>query len=210
MPLYPVNLKVDGRQCTVIGGGQVALRKVESLLACGAAVKVVSPVLDKGFKKLSGRYEYVGRPYHRGDLDGSFLAIAATDDDQTNRAVEEEARSRHMLLNVVDKPEQCNFYVPSVIRRGELMITVSTGGGLPALSKRLRRQLESQFPAEWSGALELLEKGRQRVLAGVKDEERKSGCLSELAALDLVAVMKTGGEAAAQAEIDECISRYLA
>lgn len=210
MPLYPVNLKVDGRPCTVIGGGRVALRKVESLLECGAEVKVVSPVIDEAFAALRGRYEHVARPYRWGDLEGSFLAIAATDDDATNRAVEEEAHARHMLLNVVDKPAQCNFFVPATIRRGELMMTVSTGGELPALSRRLRLQLEAEFPQEWSPALELLGKARRRVLARLTDAQQKQQCLAELAGLDLTGILKAGGDIAAQAEIDRCISRYLA
>jgi precorrin-2 dehydrogenase/sirohydrochlorin ferrochelatase len=206
--LYPANLKIDGRQCIVIGGGKVAVRKVQSLAEAGALVKVVSPVLDPEFESLHGRFEHVARPYRWGDLEGSFLAIAATDDDATNRAVEEEAFGRHMLLNVVDKPDQCNFFVPSSIMRGELMITVSTGGQLPALSKRLRRQLEEEFPQEWAAALELLGTARRRVIAQMKDEGQKRNCLEELAALDLVPILKSGGETAAQAEIDKCISRY--
>ncbi len=210
MALYPVNLKVGGRLCVIIGGGRVALRKTEGLLDCDAEVKVIAPMLDDEFARLRGRFEYITRPYRWGDLDGAFLAIAATDDETTNRAVEEEAHGRHMLLNVVDKPEQCNFYVPSVVRQGELMISVSTGGELPALSRRLGRQLQEQFPEEWGRALELWGKARQRVLARVRDEEKKRKCLTELAALDLAAALKAGGEVAAQAEIDRCISPYLA
>ncbi len=210
MALYPVNLKVGGRLCVIVGGGRVALRKTESLLECEAEVKVIAPVLDDGFTGLHGRFEYVARPYRWGDLGGAFLAIAATDDDTTNRAVEEEARGRHMLLNMVDKPGQCNFYVPSVIRRGELMISVSTGGELPALSRRLRRQLQEQFPEQWGRALELWGKARRRVLSQIHNKEEKQKCLTELAALDLAAALKAGGDTAAQAEIDKCISRYLA
>ncbi len=210
MAIFPVNLKVDGRQCTVIGGGQVALRKVTNLLACGARVKVISPALAAGFEKQRGRYEYIARTYRWGDLEGSFLTIAATDDDAVNRAVEEEAHARRMLLNVADKPEQCNFYIPSRIRRGDLLITVSTGGALPALAKRLRLQLEEEFPPAWTRAVELLGKARQRVLAGIEDQERKKQCLTDLAAIDLVAALDAGGDLAAQTEIDKCISRYLA
>jgi len=188
----------------------VAARKAAALLECGALVKVVSPALDGEFETMDGNIEHVDRPYARGDLDGAFLVIAATDDDETNRAVEEEARSGNLMLNVVDKPEQCNFYVPSSIRRGELMITISTGGQLPALAKRLREQLEEEFPREWEPALELLGKARADVISRVKDEERKKQCLTDLAALDLVPLLQAGGPQAAQVEIDKCISRYLA
>lgn len=210
MALYPANLKIAGRDCVIIGGGKVAARKAAALLECGAKVKVVSPVLDAEFNALAEGIEHIERPYRSGDLAGSFLAIAATDDEQTNRAVEEEAQAAGLLLNVVDKPDQCNFYVPSSIRRGELMVTISTGGQLPALAKRLRRQMEELFPLEWEPALEMLGSARLEVISKMSDEEQKQQCLTELAALDLVPLIQSDGREAAQAEIDKCISRYLA
>lgn len=208
MTLYPVNLKVKGRLCTVIGGGDVALRKVESLLDCGARARVVSPALDSGFEPLHGRFEHVARPYHWGDLKDSFLAIAATDDEDTNRAVEEEARGRHVLVNVVDSPAQCDFYVPSSVVRGDLMITVSTGGRLPALSRQIRKRLEVEFPEEWAGVLDLMGKARQRLTFRIKDEEERRRCLTELAEMDLLPVFLDGGREAVEAAIDKCISQY--
>ncbi|MCL5883613.1 MAG: bifunctional precorrin-2 dehydrogenase/sirohydrochlorin ferrochelatase [Actinobacteria bacterium] len=222
MVLYPANIKIEGRPCVIIGGGRVAARKAASLLECGARVRVVSPELDNGFDELAGgqaqgvadgragEFTHVARPYQAGDLEGSFLVIAATDDEAVNRAVEAEAQERGLLLNVVDKPEQCNFYVPSSVRRGELMLTVSTGGQLPALSKRLRRRFEEEFPAEWAMALELLGEARGQVISRLKDESRKKECLTELAALDLVPLLRDAGEPAARSEIEKCISRYLA
>lgn len=208
MLLYPINLKIDGRLCTIIGGGRVAYRKVRSLLECGAQVKVVSPVLSDEFKAVSGEVEHINRAYQEGDLKGSFLVIAATDDEETNKAVEKEARERNLPLNIVDRPEQCDFYVPSSIRRGELMLTVSTSGRLPALSKRLRKQLEERFPLEWEEALELLGAARARVIKQITDEKKKRECLAELASLDLVSALRKGGRQAAEAEIEKCISRY--
>lgn len=210
MGLYPVNLKIGGRLCVIVGGGKVAARKAASLLECGAVVKVVSPALNEEFEAFHGRFDHVARPYHWGDLEGAFLAIAATDDDETNRSVEEEAHGRHVLLNVVDKPAQCNFYVPSVIRRGELLITAATGGELPALSKRLRKQLEAEFPEQWGLAVELLGEARREVISRINDESVKTKCLAELATLDLVPLITGDGPGAAQAEIERCISRYLA
>jgi precorrin-2 dehydrogenase/sirohydrochlorin ferrochelatase len=208
--LYPVNLKVEGRRCVIIGGGRVAARKAASLMECGAAIRVVAPELDPGFGELGGGFEHTARPYAAGDLEGAFLVIAATDDDAVNRAVEAEAQERQLFLNVVDKPEQCNFYVPSSVRRGDLMLTISTGGQLPALSKRLRHWLEEEFPGEWAAALELLGEARGRVISLLADEAKKKECLTELAALDLVPLLKDGGEPAARSEIEKCISRYLA
>lgn len=208
MNLYPVNLKIAGRRCTIVGGGQVALRKAEALLRCGALVRVVAPALDEGFEAFHGRFEHIARPYRWGDLEGSMLAIAATDDEETNQAVEEEAHGRHLLLNVVDQPERCSFYVPSSVRRGELLLTVATGGQLPALSKRLRQELEGQFGTEWEPVLNLLGKARQRVIATINDPEQKQRCLAALAALDLVSEYRRGGDVAVQAEIDRCISQF--
>ncbi len=210
MALYPANLKIEGRPCVLIGGGRVASRKAAALLECGALVKVISPELDPGFEEFVGGFEHIARGYETGDLDGAFLVIAATDDEAVNRAVETEAQERQVLLNVVDKPGQCNFYVPSIVRRGELMLTVSTGGRLPALSKRLRRQLEEEFSEEWADALELLGEAREEVISQIQDEVKKKECLTELAALDLVPLLKDSGESAARSEIETCISRYLA
>ncbi len=208
MELYPINLKVAGRLCTIIGGGRVASRKARALIDCGARLRVIAPELSPEFAELSGDCDFRERDYRPGDLEGSFLVIAATDDEQTNRAVEAEARKLDLPLNVVDRPEQCNFFVPSSVRRGDLLLTVGTGGQLPALSKRLRKELQEQFPEQWGEALELLGEARRRVIAGIEDEQSKRECLTELAALDLVTVLADGGREAAQAEIDRCISRY--
>lgn len=208
MALYPANLKVEGRLCTVIGGGAVAVRKAEALIKCGARVRVIAPALDSAFEPLHGSFEHVARPYRWGDLEGSFIAIVATDDEDTNRAVEEEAHGRHLLLNVVDRPGRCDFYVPSTVRRGDLMVTVSTGGQFPALSRRLRRQLEQEFPEAWSQVLALLGKARRRVVFRIKDEGKRRQCLAEMAELDLTPVFKRGGQEAVEAEIEKCISRY--
>lgn len=208
MTLYPVNLKITGRRCTIVGGGEVALRKAESLLECGARLRVVAPALDPGFDSWHGRFEHIARPYRWGDLEGSFLVIAATDDEKTNQAVEEETLGRHLLLNVVDQPERCNFYVPASVRRGELLLTVATGGQSPALAKRLRLRLEEHYGPEWEPVLNLLGKARQRVIDSIGDPEQRRRCLTALAGLDLIDEYRHGGEIAVQAEIDRCISRF--
>jgi precorrin-2 dehydrogenase/sirohydrochlorin ferrochelatase len=209
MMLYPLNLKVEGQPCTVIGGGKVAARKVATLLQCDARVWVIAPRLDTDFDGLEG-FVHVNREYTEGDLESAFLAIAATDDDETNRVVRAEAKARGVLINVVDQPERCDFYVPSSIRRGELLLTVSSGGQLPALSKRLRRQLEAEFPGEWGPVLELLGSARAVVISTMADEDKRRQCLAELAGLDLVRIMRQEGEDAVKTEIDACISRYSA
>lgn len=186
----------------------MAFRKAKSLLECGAVLRVIAPDFAQEFDQLGGGLERVERAYRKGDLEGSFLVIAATDDEETNRSVEREAQGSGMPLNVVDRPEQCSFFVPSSVRRGDLLLTVSTGGQLPALSKRLRKELQEQYTEEWGRALELLGEARRRVIESFDDEETKRRCLAALASLDLAESIKAGGEEAARTEIEKCISRF--
>ncbi|MEJ2032600.1 MAG: bifunctional precorrin-2 dehydrogenase/sirohydrochlorin ferrochelatase [Deltaproteobacteria bacterium] len=158
MHYYPVNLKIAGRPCLVIGGGRVAERKVKGLLACAAKVTVISPELTAELASLhrENRIIWRNRPYRSGDLTGAFLAIAATDDEQTQEAVQKEAERENILLNIADVPQRCNFILPSFLSRGDLTIAVSTGGKSPALAKQIREQLEERFGPEYANYLDLL------------------------------------------------------
>ncbi|MEK7848331.1 MAG: bifunctional precorrin-2 dehydrogenase/sirohydrochlorin ferrochelatase, partial [Chloroflexota bacterium] len=149
---YPVFLQLRGRLCVVVGGGEVAQRKVEALVEAGARVRVISPSLSPRLSQLaaSGQVGAEPRPYATGALKGAFLAIAATDDPEANRQVVREARRRRVLLNVVDEPRACSFIMPSVVRRGELVLAISTGGLSPALSRKVREDLEAHFGAEYA------------------------------------------------------------
>jgi precorrin-2 dehydrogenase / sirohydrochlorin ferrochelatase len=158
MRFYPVNLNIAGRPCLVIGGGAVAERKVRGLLICNALVTVISPELSAGLLELEGqkRIAWLRRPYRPGDLAGSFMVIAATDSDDTQQAVQEEADRENILLNVADVPARCNFILPSILCRGDLTISVSSGGKSPALAKQVREQLEGYFGPEYEPYLEML------------------------------------------------------
>jgi precorrin-2 dehydrogenase/sirohydrochlorin ferrochelatase len=184
------------------------LRKAKSLLDCGAVLRVIAPEFAPDFDRLGGGLERVERSYRPGDLQGSFLAIAATDDEEANRSIEKEAHDSGIPLNVVDRPEQCSFYVPSSVRRGDLLLTVSTGGQLPALSKRLRKELQQRYIEEWAPALELLGEARRRVISSMDDEDTKQKCLAAMASLDLAEIIRSEGEEAARVEIEKCISRF--
>lgn len=166
---YPVFLEIENRRCVVVGGGEVAERKVASLLGCGAAVVVVSPQLCPGLGELEkkGLISVVPRDYRQGDLDGAFMAIAATDDPAVNRRVVSEAREKGMLINVVDSPQESSFIVPSVVRRGDLVVAISTGGRSPALAKKVRQEVEQTLGPEY-GALLIL-------LSEVREELKKAG-----------------------------------
>lgn len=158
MRYYPVSLKIAGRSCLVIGGGRVAERKVLGLLVCEGQVTVISPELTPGLAALhrEGRITWRNRPYRPGDLAGAFLVIAATDDEQTQAAVQKEAVQEKILLNIADVPQCCNFILPSTLGRGDLTIAVSTGGKSPALAKQIREQLEERFGPEYAIYLDLL------------------------------------------------------
>lgn len=141
---YPVMLRLDGARCLVVGGGQVAARKVAGLLEAGGQVVVVAPDLEGSLQKLAeqGRVEWVRRGFCRADLPGSRLVIAATDDEGVNAAVAREARRLGIWVNVVDQPDLCDFIAPAVVRRGPVVVACSTGGQSPALARDLRRRLE--------------------------------------------------------------------
>lgn len=166
---YPISLDIDGKRCVVIGGGEVALRKVSALLEHDAIVQVVSPELCPELEELfaAGRIMAAERPYADGDLAGAFVAIAATDDANINRKVASEAERRGLLVNVVDVPGLSNFIVPSQLRRGDLSIAVSTGGASPALARRIRERLEGDFGDEYAALLALA--------AQVRSEFRQKG-----------------------------------
>lgn len=188
MPLYPVNLKITDRPCLVVGGGTIAARKVGSLLFCGARVRVVSPEAGEDIRQLAsvGKIEWQQRAYRTGDLDGVFLAIAATDRPEVQRQISDEAARLPTLLNSVDDPDVCDFQVPSQLRRGELLITVSTGGASPAFSKQIRDQLETEFGWEYGAAVTLLARLREMVVGSCRDSEAHARLFRDVLALDIV------------------------
>lgn len=164
---YPVMLEVGERPCVVVGGGAVGEGKVRGLLAAGARVTVVDPVPTAGLLELAGRGEVtlVRRSYRPGDLKGAFVAIAATDDTAVNAGIFREAEAEGVLLNAVDDSQHCHFAVPSIIRRGDLLLTLSTGGRSPALARSIRRRLEREFGEEYGVLVDLLGEVREAALA---------------------------------------------
>ncbi|MDX6606005.1 MAG: precorrin-2 dehydrogenase [Solirubrobacterales bacterium] len=146
-PLYMAALKLKGRRCLVVGGGDVGLEKVEGLLLCDAEVNVVAPKIVPELAKYAaeGSITWEQRAFHDGDLDGAFLAIAATSDTDVNICVCEGAERRAMLVNVVDVPPLCNFILPAIVRSGPLAIAISTAGASPALAKRMKREIAESF-----------------------------------------------------------------
>ncbi len=176
MHYFPVNLDISNRLCIVIGGGPVAERKSISLLECGARLRIISPDLTAELAVLreAGKFQWQNRVYKHGDLEGAFLVIAATDDQEVQKAVFAEAEAKNILLNVADAPQWCNFILPASLRRGDLAISISTGGKSPALARRLRQELEEQFGDEYGLLLDIMGNVRQTILEqGNSHEDNK-------------------------------------
>lgn len=171
--LYPLFADIDGRCVVVIGGGAVAERKVDGLLASGADILLISPELTDRLCELreEGTIEVRRRRYRPGDIAGASLVLAASDDRSVNQAVFAEAEHLNILCNTVDDPELCNFHVPSVVRRGRLQVAISTGGTSPALAKNLRKDLEKQFGDWYEQLLEYLEDLREHLKEKFPDNQ---------------------------------------
>ncbi len=167
MSYYPILIDLRGKTVVVVGGGQVAQRKIVTLLEHRADVFVIardlSPTLRDHVE--GGRITWIGHEYDEEDLNGAFLVIAATDSMDLNRRVSEDAKRKGILINAVDQPADCSFIVPSVLRRGDLLIAVSTSGSSPMLAKKIRRTLEEQFGEEYEMFLNLMGALRKEILA---------------------------------------------
>lgn len=167
---YPINLVLKNKKCAVIGAGNVAERKVRRLLECGAHVTVISPAITPGLKNMAQRGKIIlkNRKVNLRDLDGAYLVIAATTDRSINSAVSSYCRKNNILINVVDSPKECGFILPSIIRRGALTISVSTDGISPALSKKIRKDLEKHFGAEYAALLRMMKRIRPQIREKIK------------------------------------------
>ena len=199
---YPVNLVLDGRRCLVVGGGHVALRKAQGLLACGAQVRVVAPRITPELRTLGVTFEE--RPWRPDDLTGVWLVIAATDDPAVNGAVYDAGQRAGVWVNGADDPAHCSFTLPSVVRRGDLQIAVSTGGRSPALATWLRTRLEDEIGPEYAVLLDILATERDGLkAAGVPTEglDWRSALDSDM--LDLI---RTGDLAHARERLQTCLS----
>jgi len=198
MGYIPIFLDVAGRECVVVGGGEIAARKVESLLEAGAHVTVVSPRLPPPLesKVARGLVIHVARNYERGDIRGCVLVYAATDDPGLHRELAAEARALGIPINVADVPELCTFIAPAIVKRGALQIAISTAAASPAFAARLRSVLEDQFGTEYALTLEVLRAARRRLHADEIDPADRTRRLRDLANSALPEAIAVGDLAA--------------
>ena len=192
MRYYPIFLDIQNRKCLVVGGGAVGCRKVLMLLDCGASVTVVSPVVDNRLFKLAtnGKIELKKRAYRSSDLEGMFLVIGATNDEALNRQIKTDAAQHDTLCNIADRPEACNFILPAVVSRGDLIIAISTSGKSPAFAKKMRRDLEQTFGPEYADLLKLMGAIRKKLLRQAHQPEAHKKLFEKLIDRGLIEMIK--------------------
>jgi len=199
---YPVNLVVDGRPCLVVGGGSVARRKVEGLLACGADVTVIAPSVDAAIAALPVRV--VARAYEPGDVIGYRLVVAATGDPSVNGTVFDDAEAAGVWVNAADDPARCTFTLPAVARRGQLLVAVSTGGASPAMAAWLRDKIAAGLGEEYEVLLRLLSEARVTIQgSGRPTEDVDWPSVLDSHMLDLI---RAGEIGKAREHLEACLS----
>jgi siroheme synthase-like protein len=207
---YPVNLIVAGRRCVVVGAGRIAARKIDALLAAGADVHVVAPELDERVRAWRDEHRITAaeRAFEPSDLDDAWLATAATDEPAVNHAVFEAGTARRVWVNSADDPDNCSFTLMSVIRRGDLVVTVGTGGRSPALAAWLKERITAELGPEYETLVELLSEAREAMRAdgrSTEDADWKRALDSGM--LDLI---RAGRVADAKELLRSCLSSSLA
>jgi len=205
-PQYPANLVLQGRRVLVVGAGAIAARKVEGLLACGADVVVVAPVVGEAIAALAaaGAVHLCQRAYRADDLDAVWLAVTATDDRAVNRAVFADGEARRIWVNAADDPVSCSFTLPSVVRQGPIMVTVATGGHSPALATWLGRHVAGELGPEYAQLALLLAEAR----AALQAEGRSTEGLNWLSAIDsgMLEMIRLGDVGRARERLQACLS----
>lgn len=207
MGFIPIFVQLEGKPCLVVGGGEVALRKVQPLIDAGAPVTVISPQVTPAIATLaeSNRISLLWRRYRTGDMAGYHLVYAATDDPELHHRLFEEARDLNILINVADTPEFCSFIVPSVIRRGRLQVAISTGGASPATARFLRQRMEQWLGDEVEVSLEVMAAARVWLKSHEADADARAHKLSALAASGLDDALRRGDTAAVERIVGQCL-----
>jgi precorrin-2 dehydrogenase/sirohydrochlorin ferrochelatase len=202
-------LDLEGKRVLVVGGGRVAQRKIETLLEHGAVVDVVAGELNRPIASLAerGLVHYAGQDFSESNLDGILLVVAATSDVSFNRHVSEKARQKGLLVNAVDQPSECNFIVPSILRRGDLVVAVSTSGKSPAFARKIREDLEAYFGEEYESFLTLMGRLRELVLSRGFSQEQNKVLFEKLIASSLLGSIRENDWERAASIITDVLGR---
>ena len=200
--LFPMFLKLAGKQCLVVGAGKVGEPKIGGLIDTGARIHVVAIEASDTVREWArtGKIQLDLRAFSENDLDGNFLAVVATASNSLNERIYREANRRGVLCNVVDVPEYCDFFYPAVVRRGDLQIAISTNGQSPSLAQKIRQQLERQFGPGYAEWVEQLGETRRLILASDLDKERKLELLHSLASSEAFEAVLAERSASAKGE----------
>ena len=182
MRYYPINLDVQNRECLVVGGGGVGERKVKTLLECEALVTVVTTNATEALQTLASErgISLKTREYEPSDMEGKFLVIGATDNEEVNETISKDAAERGLLCNIADRPAACNFVLPAIARQGDLLIAISTSNKSPAVARRIRQNLEKEFGPEYALLLNLMGAIRQKLLSESKSPEAHKQVFEQL------------------------------
>jgi siroheme synthase-like protein len=212
MKYYPIYLDLEDRTVLVVGGGAVAEGKVAQLAEAGARVRLVSPTLTARLSELAGRgmIEHRRGRFVESDLDGVSLVISATESQEVNEAVAQAAAARHLLCNVVDQPALCNFITPALVTRGRLQISISTGGGSPALAQRVKREVAALIGDEYGELLELAAELRREVGRRVPDFEQRRAVLHAFIESEALELIRAGRRASAQRLAEDLLAEAAA
>lgn len=204
---YPIFLRLEGKHVLVVGGGPVGERKIDGLLAAGARVVVVSPEVTEGVRRRVGAdLEWRNRAFEPADLDGASLVVAATDQDAVNARVVEEARKRDVWVNDATSKERSDFMLPATVRRGDLALAVSTGGGSPAYARLVREMLEGVFGEEHVEMVRMLSELRPRVMAAFPDSADRKAFWDRLVTEETLQMIKNNEIAAVEAQVAAWLS----
>lgn len=204
---YPVYLNIENERCYVIGGGEVAERKVKSLLQRGARVIIISPdVTDELSNLVAGqKITHIKDSFQEKYLEEARLVIGATNDSKVNTEIYHAAQKKNILVNIVDSPAFCDFIVPSVVERGDLMIAISTSGKSPALAKKIRKEMEERYGKEYAEFLSIMGEVREKLLLTVKDQKKREKIFDNLVNSDIMSLLKEGKKE----KIDSLLNEFL-
>lgn len=207
---YPIYINLLNKSCLIVGGGIVAQRKVENLLEYGASITLVSPQITPIIKQYeqSGVIKVVERNFEAQDLDYVFMVFIATNDSEVNRYIAELCVSRQILVNAVDDPPNCDFFVPAVVKRGSLAIAISTTGKSPLLARQIKEDLENIYSEEYSEYVDLLGEYREMIKNSIPDINKRRLALAALIDLEILEGLKAGEREKVRERMEECISSW--